>query len=148
MRVLMLDSADRTPYLSRLVAHLARDGLEMHYAADARYKDFPALSRDGVTCHDIRVRHKLDFACRWRLRRILDRHRIDVLHTITGREAYVGLKARGRRKIPTFVRRGAYAPISRWDPADRVNLRPARRGSVRRRLARASGEHGVARRRP
>ncbi len=129
VRVLMLDGGDQTPYLSRLVAHLARDGLAMHYAADPRHKDFTALSAQGVVCHPVRVRHKLDLACRWRVRGILDRESIDVMHTIAGRDAYVGLKARGRRKIPTFVRRGAYAPISRFDPADRVVY--GRRGADR-----------------
>jgi len=120
VRVLMLDGGDRTPYLSRLVAHLARDGLEMHYAADARYKDFGMLEAAGVTCHSIQVRSKLDFRARHRIHRILKRQRIDILHTIAGRDAYVGLRARGRKPIPVFVRRGAYAPISKFDFTDFV----------------------------
>jgi glycosyltransferase involved in cell wall biosynthesis len=73
------------------------------------------------------VRHKLDLRTRFRIRRLFDEHRIEILHTITGRDAYVGIKARGRRPIHTFVRRGAYAPISRFDPADRVTY--GRRGA-------------------
>lgn len=143
----MLDGGDRTPYLSRLVARLARGGVEMHYAADPAWKDFAALEADGVKCHPVSARHKLDFRTRFRIRRLLDEHRIEILHTITGRDAYVGIKARGRRPIHTFVRRGAYVPISRFDPTDRVTY--GRRGAdrfivVSHDLARYMTEQGLA----
>ncbi|NJN14741.1 MAG: hypothetical protein HC813_03805, partial [Planctomycetes bacterium] len=105
MRVLLLDGGDRTPYLSRLVVRLAGLGVSMHYAGSPEEKDFAALEACGVTCHEFRVRHKLDLLARWHVRRLLDRERIDLLHTITGRDAYVGIKARGGRAIPAFVRR-------------------------------------------
>ena len=133
--------------MSRQVVRLAAAGVEMHYAADPRYKDFAALEAAGVRCHAVHVRHKLDLPTRWRLRRILDEEGIEILHTITGRDAYVGLRARGRRKVKTLVRRGAYMPISRFDPADRFVYGP--RGAdrfivVSRDLARHMRERGIA----
>lgn len=120
MRVLMLDGGDKTPYLSRLVMRLAGRGFTMHYAGDPAFKDFPALGAAGVACHEIEIRHKLDFAARRRIRSLLDEHAIDILHTITSREAYTGILARGKRPVKIVMRRGAYAPISRFNPADRV----------------------------
>jgi len=120
----MLDGGDRTPYLSRLVVRLAARGFTMHYAGDPAYKDFGALGRAGVTCHEIEIRHKLDFAARRRIRALLDEHGIHVLHTITSREAYTGIKARAKRPVKVVMRRGAYAPISRFNPADRVTYGP------------------------
>lgn len=121
MRVLIVDGGDRTPYLSRLVARLARRGVEMHYAADPAWKDFQALARDGVTCHPIEIRSKLDFKARFRVRRLLRDHGIEVLHTMTSRDAYVGMRARGLlRRVPKLIiRRGAYPRLSRFDPVDR-----------------------------
>jgi glycosyltransferase involved in cell wall biosynthesis len=122
MRVLIVDGGDRTPYLSRLVARLATKGVAMHYAADPRYKDFAALERDGVSCHEIEIRSKLDFRARRRIRRLLRGHRIEVLHTMTSRDAYVGMRARGlfrRKDLRFIVRRGAYPRLSRFDPVDR-----------------------------
>ncbi|HEX5137237.1 MAG TPA: glycosyltransferase family 4 protein [Planctomycetota bacterium] len=119
MRVLIVDGGDRTPYLSRLVARLAASGLTMHYAADPAYKDFAALERDKVSCHGIEIRSKLDFRARRRIRRLLREHKIDILHTMTGRDAYVGMRARGffkRKDLRLIVRRGAYP---RFDPLDR-----------------------------
>jgi len=129
MRVLMLDGGDKTPYLSRLVMRLAGRGLTMHYAGDPAFKDFAALGAAGVACHEIEIRHKLDFPARRRIRALLDEHDIDVLHTITSREAYTGIKARGNRPVKVVMRRGAYAPISRLNPADRVTY--GRRGADR-----------------
>jgi len=121
MRVLMLDGGDRTPYLSRLVARLAARGFTIHYVGDPRWKDFPALGVAGVACHDLQIKSKLDLRARRTIRRLLAEHGIEVLHTITSRDAYVGLKARPRgQRIRTYVRRGAYTPLSRWDPADRL----------------------------
>jgi len=120
MRVLMLDGGDRTPYLSRLMMRLAARGLTVHYAGDPRYKDFPAMEGAGVRCHDVGIRHKLDRAARQRIRALLEDNGIEILHTITSRDAYVGIKARGKSPVRIVVRRGAYAPISRFDPADRV----------------------------
>jgi len=121
MRVLIVDGGDRTPYLSRLVGRLARRGVAMHYAADPQWKDFAALERDGVTCHPIEIRSKLDFRARFRIRRILRDHGIGILHTMTSRDAYVGMRARGLfGKTPRLiVRRGAYPRLSRFDPVDR-----------------------------
>jgi glycosyltransferase involved in cell wall biosynthesis len=121
MRVLIVDGGDRTPYLSRLVARLARRGVEMHYAADPEWKDFGALERDGVSCHPIEIRSKLDFKARFRIRRILKDRGIGILHTMTSRDAYVGMRARGLfGKTPRLiVRRGAYPRLSRFDPVDR-----------------------------
>ena len=116
----MLDGGDKTPYLSRLVMRLAARGFGMHYAGDPRYKDFAALTDAGVTCHEIEIRHKLDFRARRRIRTLIDTHGIQVLHTITSREAYTGIKARAKRPVKIVMRRGAYAPISRFNPADRV----------------------------
>jgi len=125
MRVLMVDGGDRTPYLSRLVGRLARRGVEMHYAADPRWKDFAALTRDGVACHEIHIRSKLDFRSRFRIRRLLREHRIEVLHAINSRDAYVSLKACGRRRrTRVLVRRGAYPRLSRFDPVARVLYGP------------------------
>ncbi|MFI5402741.1 MAG: glycosyltransferase, partial [Planctomycetota bacterium] len=121
MRVLIVDGGDKTPYLSRLVARLARHGIAMHYAADPAWKDFQALARDGVTCHPIEIRSKLDFKARFRIRRLLREHAIEVLHTMTSRDAYVGMRARGLlRRVPRLIiRRGAYPRLSRFDPVDR-----------------------------
>jgi glycosyltransferase involved in cell wall biosynthesis len=121
MRVLIVDGGDKTPYLSRLVARLARTGAEMHYAADPRWKDFDGLARDGVSCHPIEIRSKLDFKARFRIRRLLRDHKIEVLHTMTSRDAYVGMRARGlfRRGVKLLIRRGAYPRLSRFDPVDR-----------------------------
>ncbi len=124
MRVLVLDGGDKTHYLSRLVVRLAQQGVEMHYAGSPKDKDFAALERGGVRCHEVLVRHKLDLRCRWRVRRLLDRLGVDLLHTITGRDAYVGLKARGGRALPVLVRRGAYPKLSRFDPVDRLVYGP------------------------
>ena len=129
VRVLVLDAGDRTPYLSRLVLRLQAMGVEMHYAGDPRWKDLDALRAAGVGAHPVQVRHKLDLPTRWRLRRLLKEHGIDVLHTITGRDAYVGIKARGLLPVKGLSRRGAYAPISRFDPADWVVY--GRRGADR-----------------
>jgi len=129
MRALLLDSCDRTAYTSRLAASLAAAGIEMHYAGDPRHKDFDALEARGVQCHALRVRHKLDFPTRGKLRALLDRHRIEIVETIAGREAYVALRVRGGRKVRVFAQRGAYPRISRWDPADRVVY--GRRGANR-----------------
>jgi len=101
----------------------------MHYAGDPAWKDLGALRDAGIGAHAVQVRHKLDLPTRWRLRRLLKEHRIDVLHTITGRDAYVGIKARGRLALKVLSRRGAYAPISRFDPADWVVY--GRRGADR-----------------
>lgn len=121
----MVDGGDRTPYLSRLVGRLARRGVDMHYAADPQWKDFAALSRDGVTCHEIHIRSKLDFRSRFRIRRLLRGHRIEVLHAINSRDAYVSLKACGRgRQARVLVRRGAYPRLSRFDPVDRLLYGP------------------------
>ena len=120
MRVLMLDGGDRTPYLSRLMMRLAARGLTVHYAGDPRYKDFGAMESAGVGCHEVHIRHKIDRAARKRIRGLLDEHGIEILHTITSRDAYAGIKARGKSPVRVVVRRGAYAPISRFDPADRV----------------------------
>jgi len=143
----MVDGADRTPYLSRLVAALARRGVTMHYAADPRYKDFAALEAAGVTCHAFRNRHKLDPRVRWFLRRLLDEHGIEIVHTIAGRDSYQALKARRRRDVRVLVRRGAYSPISRFDPSDRTIY--GRRGGdrfilVSRDLARHMEVQGLA----
>jgi glycosyltransferase involved in cell wall biosynthesis len=121
VRVLIVDGGDKTPYLSRLVARLARRGVEMHYAADPAWKDFGALARDGVTCHPIEIRSKLDFKARFRIRRLLRDLGIGILHTMTSRDAYVGMRARGLfRRVPRLlVRRGAYPRLSRFDPVDR-----------------------------
>jgi len=124
VRVLVLDGGDKTHYLSRLVVRLAELGVEMHYAGSPRDKDFAALERAGVRCHEVLVRHKLDLACRWKVRRLLDRLAIDLLHTITGRDAYVGLKARAGRPLRVLVRRGAYPKLSRFDPVDRLVYGP------------------------
>ncbi len=124
MRVLVLDGGDKTHYLSRLVVRLAELGVEMHYAGSPRDKDFAALERGGVRCHEVLVRHKLDLRCRWKVRRLLDRLSVDLLHTITGRDAYVGLKARARRGVRVLVRRGAYPKLSRFDPVDRLVYGP------------------------
>ncbi|MHC4938378.1 MAG: glycosyltransferase family 4 protein [Planctomycetota bacterium] len=129
MRVLMLDGGDKTPYLSRLVMRLSARGFGMHYAGDPRFKDFEALGAAGVTCHEIEIKHKLDFRARRRIRSLIDEHGIDILHTITSREAYTGIKARGSRPVKIVMRRGAYAPISRFNPADRVTY--GRRGADR-----------------
>lgn len=117
----MVDGGDRTPYLSRLVARLARRGIAMHYAADPAWKDFQALARDGVTCHPIEIKSKLDFRARFRIRRLLRDHGIEILHTMTSRDAYVGMRARGlfRRGAKLIIRRGAYPRLSRFDPVDR-----------------------------
>jgi glycosyltransferase involved in cell wall biosynthesis len=120
MRVLMLDGGDRTPYLSRLMKRLAARGLTVHYAGDPRFKDFAGMEAAGVACHEVGIRHKLDRAARKRIRGLLEDHGIEVLHTITSRDAYVGIKARRKSPVRVVVRRGAYAPISRFDPADRV----------------------------
>jgi len=120
MRVLMLDGGDKTPYLSRLVMRLAARGFAMHYAGDPAWKDFEALAAAGVICHEIAIRHKLDFRARRRIRAILDEHAIEILHTINSREAYAGIKARQKRPVKVVMRRGAYAPVSRFNPADRV----------------------------
>ncbi|MEM8885623.1 MAG: glycosyltransferase family 4 protein [Planctomycetota bacterium] len=120
MRVMMLDGGDRTPYLSRLVMRLAARGFTMHYAGDPRYKDFEALGAAGVQCHAVEIRHKLDFRTRREIRALLETHGIEIVHTITSRDAYAGIKARGRQPVKVVMRRGAYAPISRWNPADRV----------------------------
>ena len=126
----MLDGGDRTPYLARLVLRLAQGGVAMHYAGDARRKDFPALEAAGVPCAHLPIRHKLDFFARARLRRLLRELRIDLLHTVTGRDAYQGVRARGRGRCPAVAaRRGAYPKISRFDPADRFVY--GRRGADR-----------------
>ena len=125
MRVLMLDGGDRTPYLSRLVARLAEEGVGMCYVGDPQWKDFDALEQAGVRCFDLEIRHKLDFRARRRVRGILAEQEIDAIHTITSRDAYVGLKARPRdRKVRAFVRRGAYSPLSRFDLAERLIVGP------------------------
>lgn len=147
VRALVLDGGDRTPYLSRLVARLAQMGVPMHYAADPRFKDFDALGRAGVHCHAVAVRHKLDLKARRLVRRLLDEHAIPVLHTISSRDAYAGIKARGRRPVRVLVRRGAYPRISRFDPADRTVY--GRRGAdkflaVSRDLARHIVGKGIA----
>jgi len=116
--VLVLDGGDRSPYLARLVARLSALGVAMHYAADAGVKDFAALEAAGVRCVDLPIRHKLDFFARRRLRNFLRERRIDVLHTVTGRDAYQGVRARGRLAVRVLARRGAYPKISRFDPAD------------------------------
>lgn len=118
MQVLVLDGGDRSPYLAQLVARLASMGVAMHYAADARVKDFPALEAAGVRCVHLPIRHKLDFFARHRLRALLRERRVDVLHTVTGRDAYQGVRARGRLPVRVLARRGAYPKISRFDPAD------------------------------
>ncbi len=144
----MLDGGDRTPYLSRLVRRLAQSGIEMHYAADARQKDFPALEAGGVRCDHLPIRHKLDLFARARLRRLLRERGIELLHTVTGRDAYQGVRARGRaRGLVAVVRRGAYPKISRFDPADRCVY--GRRGAdrffaVSRDLERHMIERGIA----
>ncbi|MHC4954905.1 MAG: glycosyltransferase family 4 protein, partial [Planctomycetota bacterium] len=120
LTVMMLDGGDRTPYLSRLVMRLAARGITMHYAGDPRFKDFDAMGAAGVGCHEIDIRHKLDFKARKRIRALLKEHGVDILHTITSRDAYAGIKARGKLPTRVVVRRGAYAPISRLDPADRL----------------------------
>ena len=147
MRVLILDGGDKTPYLSRLVVRLAGLGVEMHYGGDPSHKDFDALEAAGVRCHELRVRHKLDFSVRRRIRHLLDAHEIQVLQTVTGRDAYVGVRARGRRPVKVLVRRGAYAKISRFDPADIFVY--GRRGAdrflaVSRDLARHMVQRGLA----
>ncbi len=146
----MVDGADKTPYLSRLVAALAIRGVTMHYAADPEWKDFAALRAAGVVCHPFRNRHKLDLRARWFLRRLIDRHDIEIIHTIAGRDSYQGLKARRRRDVRVFVRRGAYSPISRFDPSDRT-IYGARGGDrfivVSRDLARHMEAQGLARER-
>jgi len=146
MRVLMLDGGDRTPYLSRLMMRLAARGLTVHYAGDPRFKDFAAMEAAGVRCHEVGIRHKLDFSARRRIRGLLEDHGIEILHTITSRDAYAGIKARGKLPVKVVVRRGAYAPISRFDPADRVIYR--RSGAdvvitVSRDLARHMASEGV-----
>lgn len=120
MRVLMLDGGDRTPYLSRLVARLSEAGAEMHYAGDPDWKDFGALEAAGVRCHVFGAKSKLDLRARWGVRRLLDRHGIEILHTMMSRDAYVGIKARRRRPVRVLVRRGAYVKVSRLDPSDRA----------------------------
>ena len=147
MRVLMLDGGDRTPYLSRLVTRLAARGLTMHYAGDPRYKDFGAMEAAGVGCHEMGIRHKLDFDARRRIHALLEEHEIDVLHTITSRDAYTGIKACKKLPVSVVVRRGAYAPISRWDPADRVIYGKGGAAvviTVSRDLARSMTEQGIA----
>jgi len=125
----MLDGGDKTPYLSRLMARLAGMGVAVVYVGDPEWKDFDALRSAGVVCEALRVRHKLDLPARWRVRRLLDEHGIQILHTIMGRDAYVGIKARRRRPVKVLARRGAYTPISRIDPADRAVY--GRRGADR-----------------
>lgn len=120
MRVLMLDGGDRTPYLSRLVMRLAARGFGMHYAGDPQYKDFDALRAAGVGCHDVRIRNKLDFAARRQVRNLIRDEKIDIVHAITNRDAYTGIKARRGSDARVIVRRGAYAPISRLNPLDWV----------------------------
>jgi len=143
----MLDGGDRTPYLSRLVTRLAARGLTMHYAGDPQYKDFAAMGAAGVGCHEMGIRHKLDFEARRRIRALIEDNGIEVVHTITSRDAYTGIQACKKLPVKVVVRRGAYAPISRWDPADRVIY--GKRGAdvvitVSRDLARSMTEQGIA----
>jgi glycosyltransferase involved in cell wall biosynthesis len=118
MRVMMLDGGDRTPYLSRLVMRLAARGFAMHYAGDPQYKDFDALRAAGVGCHDVRIRNKLDFRTRRQIRNLIRDEKIEIVHAITSRDAYTGIKARRGSGAKVIVRRGAYAPISRLNPLD------------------------------
>ncbi len=115
----MLDSG-RTPYLDRLFGRMQELGARVCYAG-RRSDDLPArLEERGIRTVEFSMRFKMDIGAWRRFGRLIDDFKPDVIHTVTGRDAFVAIRAGRKRGVRIYVRRGAYATVSRFDPTDRV----------------------------
>lgn len=115
MKALVLCSLDWSPHFPPLFLEMGRLGARIEYACAP---EFAPLLAGVVPCHQVHIRHKLDIPGRFRVKRLLRRGGFELLHTMTGRDGYAGLRSRPRRGFPVLVRRGAYPKVSRLDPHD------------------------------
>ncbi len=79
--------------------------------------DVDCLRAGGVTCHPLRLRHRLDLPAALTVRRTLRKLNPDVLYAPRNDSLAVSLFASRTARLPVVAYRGTVGHISRWDPA-------------------------------
>lgn len=92
--------------------------VEMLVEGDSPYR--PRLEEHGIAVHDTFITQKFDRQAVRRLRALIDKRRIDILHLFNNKAIVTGLRAARGHSVKVVTYRGQTGNLSRWDPTSYV----------------------------